>query len=180
MNLMPFSKHDLLYTVLSPILMFSSEFGIVVSLLVCSLLLFVYEMRIHISCFFTLYSILSIIKCITKFKTFLYQSWTVVLYSMGCVICNYPFQPSCFKSSNKSIYVDHFQTIVIVFLSYVLGAQKNRLIETVLLNTHNIFEYPQHMFWLRNKKINVLVCTQQLPLFVSTNTCMLCFMILLG
>ena len=122
-----------------PYLMFSLEFGIVVSLLVCSLLLFVYEMRIHISCcLFTLCSILSIIKCITKFKTFLYQSWTVLLYSMGCVICNYPFQPSCFKSSNKSIYVDHFQTTVIVFLSYVLGAQKNRLIETVLLNTHNI------------------------------------------
>ena len=32
-------------------------------------------------------------------------------------------------------------------LTYVLGTQKNHLIETVL------FEYPQHMFWLRNKKI---------------------------
>ena len=32
-------------------------------------------------------------------------------------------------------------------LKYVLGAQKNRLIETVLLSTHNI------CFGLRNKKI---------------------------
>ena len=32
-------------------------------------------------------------------------------------------------------------------LTYVLGAQKNRLIEMVS------FEYPQHMFWLRNKKV---------------------------
>ena len=29
-------------------------------------------------------------------------------------------------------------------LRYVLGAQKNRLIET------GSFEYPQHMFWLSN------------------------------
>ena len=34
-----------------------------------------------------------------------------------------------------------------------LGAQKNRLIEAVL------FEYPQHMFWLRNKKNNFLLRT---------------------
>ena len=33
------------------------------------------------------------------------------------------------------------------------GAQKNRLIETVLLSTHNI------MFWLRNKKNNFLLRT---------------------
>ena len=32
-----------------------------------------------------------------------------------------------------------------IILAYVLGAQKNRLIETVLLSTHN-------MFWMRNKK----------------------------
>ena len=37
-------------------------------------------------------------------------------------------------------------------LTYILGAQKNRLVETVLLSTDNIclqddsFEYPQHMF----------------------------------
>ena len=36
--------------------------------------------------------------------------------------------------------------IAIIFLSYVWGAQKKRLNETVLLSTHN-------MFWLRNKKI---------------------------
>ena len=40
---------------------------------------------------------------------------------------------------------------VIIFLhinlAYVVGAQKNRLIGTVLLSTHN-------MFWLRNKKNN--------------------------
>ena len=35
-----------------------------------------------------------------------------------------------------------------IILTYVLDAQKNRLIETVLLS------HPQHMFWLRNKKIN--------------------------
>ena len=35
-------------------------------------------------------------------------------------------------------------------LKHVLGAQKNCLIETVLLSTHN-------MFWLRNKKI--IFCT---------------------
>ena len=37
--------------------------------------------------------------------------------------------------------------IVIIFLpTCVLGAQKNHLIETAL------FEYPQHMFWMRNKR----------------------------
>ena len=38
-------------------------------------------------------------------------------------------------------------------LPYVLGAQKNRLIETV----HSSLKYPQHMFWLTNKKINLLI-----------------------
>ena len=45
-------------------------------------------------------------------------------------------------------------------LTYVLGAQKNRLIETILLSTQkelshwdSSFEYPQHKFWLKNKKI---------------------------
>ena len=37
-------------------------------------------------------------------------------------------------------------------LIYVLGAQKNRLIEAVILITHNII-----MFRLRNKKNNILV-----------------------
>ena len=37
---------------------------------------------------------------------------------------------------------------------YVLGTQKNRLIETVLLSTHN-----KYMFWLRNKKIIFLLLT---------------------
>ena len=36
--------------------------------------------------------------------------------------------------------------------SYVLGAQKNRLIEMSFLSTHN-------MFWLRNKENNFLVHT---------------------
>ena len=40
-------------------------------------------------------------------------------------------------------------------LTYVLGANKNRLIETVLLSTHN-------MFWLRNKKISFLLHTLDL------------------
>ena len=34
-----------------------------------------------------------------------------------------------------------------------MGAQKNRLIEMVLLSTH------KHMFWLRIKKINFQICT---------------------
>ena len=38
----------------------------------------------------------------------------------------------------------------------VLVAQKNRLIESVLLSTHN---WPQDMFWLRKKKNNFPVCT---------------------
>ena len=45
------------------------------SLLVCSLLLFVYEMRIHLSktClfFFILGNIFTIVKCVPKFITFL-------------------------------------------------------------------------------------------------------------
>ena len=42
-------------------------------------------------------------------------------------------------------------------LRYVLGAQKNRLVETALLSTHN-------MFWLRNKKnIFLLHTTEDLP-----------------
>ena len=36
---------------------------------------------------------------------------------------------------------------------FVLGAQKNRLIETVL------FANPLYMFWLRNKKNNFQLCT---------------------
>ena len=39
-----------------------------------------------------------------------------------------------------------------ISLTYVLGAQKNHLIEMVLLSDGS-FEYPQHMFWLRNKNI---------------------------
>ena len=40
-----------------------------------------------------------------------------------------------------------------IILAYVLCAQKNCLIETVL------FEYPQHMFRLRNKEIIFLLRT---------------------
>ena len=39
--------------------------------------------------------------------------------------------------------------------TYVLGAQKNHLIE-------RSFEYPQHMFWLRNKKIKFSLRTLNL------------------
>ena len=45
--------------------------------------------------------------------------------------------------------------IIFFYLSVktsVLGAYKNRLVETVLLSTHN-------MFWLRNKKNNFLLHT---------------------
>ena len=47
-------------------------FGIVVSLLVYSLFLFVYEMRINLSktCFFILGSIFSVKKCVPKLKMF--------------------------------------------------------------------------------------------------------------
>ena len=47
-------------------------------------------------------------------------------------------------------------------LTYVLGAQKNRHNEMVLLSTHNIF-------WLRNKKIIFLSCALNLsPANIST------------
>ena len=38
--------------------------------------------------------------------------------------------------------------IVLPIIFNILGAQKNHLIETILLST-------QHMFWLRNKKITL-------------------------
>ena len=41
-----------------------------------------------------------------------------------------------------------------------MGASKNCLIETVFAQKNHwdgSFEYPQHMFWLRNKMINFLV-----------------------
>ena len=42
-----------------------------------------------------------------------------------------------------------------------MGAQKNRLIETVLLSTHNI------LFWLRNKNIiNLFFCYALLRIFL--------------
>ena len=50
------------------------------------------------------------------------------------------------KKMHKKVLIFSYPLI----LTYVLGAQKNRLIETVLLSTHN-------MFWLRNKKNNFLV-----------------------
>ena len=40
-----------------------------------------------------------------------------------------------------------------IILAYIIGAQKNSLIETVYS------EYQQHMFWLRNKLIIFLVHT---------------------
>ena len=66
---------------------------------------------------------------------------------------------------------------------YVLDAQKNHLIETLLLSTHNIcfnicfgcskeqyhsdgsFEYQQHMFWLRNNEIKIFVTHSKLKSF---------------
>ena len=38
-----------------------------------------------------------------------------------------------------------YQTV----LTYIFGAQKNRLIDR-----EGSFEYPQHMFWLGNKKMD--------------------------
>ena len=40
---------------------------------------------------------------------------------------------------------------IILSIPYVLGTQKNRLLENVS------FEYPQHRFWLRNKMIFFLL-----------------------
>ena len=59
-------------------------------------------------------------------------------------------------SSNKGLsryaHKKNQRQIVIIFLPYyVLGAQKNRL------KRDGSFEYPQHMFWLRNKKIVFLL-----------------------
>ena len=53
---------------------------------------------------------------------------------------------------DKRKIVDIFLPII---FSICLGAQKNQLIETVLLSS----EYPQHTFWLRNKKNIFLVST---------------------
>ena len=48
-------------------------------------------------------------------------------------------------------------------MTSVLGAQKNRLIETVLLRTHN-------MFWLRSKNTSFSPCIEALSLSVHYQT----------
>ena len=58
------------------------------------------------------------------------------------------FRNTIFERKSVNIFLP-------ISLNVCLGAQKNRLIETVLLSTHN-------MFWLRNKKINFLVDTLNL------------------
>ena len=57
---------------------------------------------------------------------------------------------------------------------YVLGAKKNRLIETFLLSTHNIYENETVLlslhnicFGLRNKKNNFYYWTMELMLILS-------------
>ena len=40
--------------------------------------------------------------------------------------------------------------LLVIHVTFVLGAQRHRLIQTVLLSTYNIL-----MFWLRNTKINI-------------------------
>ena len=50
------------------------------------------------------------------------------------------------KKKLKKKKANNFNHFLSPKFKHVLGAQKNRLIETVLLSTHNI------CFWLRNKK----------------------------
>ena len=47
--------------------------------------------------------------------------------------------------------------------TYVVGTQKNCLIETVLLSRDSSFEYPQHMFKLMDKKIITIVRLKKFP-----------------
>ena len=53
---------------------------------------------------------------------------------------------------NKKFQRKIVNILLPIILAYVLGAQKNRLIETVLLSTLN-------MFWLKNKKVIFLLRT---------------------
>ena len=54
---------------------------------------------------------------------------------------------------NKNFRQKIVNNFLPIILAYVLCAQRNRLIETVLLSTHN------KMFWFRNKKIIFLLHT---------------------
>ena len=63
--------------------------------------------------------------------------------------CSYTQSKSVDKNFQRR-FVKNFFPII---LAYILGAQKNHLNETVLLSN------PQHMFWLRNKKIIFLLRT---------------------
>ena len=68
-------------------------------------------------------------------------------------------------------------------LSYVLGAQKNRLIETVLLSTHNIcfgweirkilFRYTlltKGLAWLKTQSGNTTINAYKVPFFLTDHT----------
>ena len=82
-----------------------------------------------------------------------YQYYCIFIYCLS--VCVYVLQRTFHETRTLFIVDTYFESkIVNIFSSIslnieILGAQKNRLIETVL------FECPQHMFWLRNKKINI-------------------------
>ena len=60
---------------------------------------------------------------------------------------------NCLLAAQDQLSKNDLRKIAIIFFSINLnmrfGAQKNRLIDW-----DGSFEYPQHMFWLRNKKNN--------------------------
>ena len=59
----------------------------------------------------------------------------------------------------KKLYFSRHKNFFFLFSikTYVVGTQKNHLNETILFyyesHQDSCSEYPQHMFWLRNKKI---------------------------
>ena len=83
-----------------------------------------------------------------------YQYYCIFIYCLSvwlfvCLTTNFSWDKDTFIVDTyfESKIVNIFSSISLNIK--ILGAQKNRLIETVL------FECPQHMFWLRNKKINI-------------------------
>ena len=90
--------------------------------------------------------------------TFLKIGKSLVVYRFYCmVLFQTQMRPHMInKGSNTGLIKTHFLSVkLLIFpypsvLTYVLGAQKNRLIETVLWSTHNIcfgWEIRKSIFW---------------------------------
>ena len=69
----------------------------------------------------------------------------VILIHVYCKLIFYHSDNAVITTASSFLSVILFVPSV---LTFVLGAQTDQLIETVLLS-----KYPQHMFWLRNKTI---------------------------